>query len=60
LDIGELRNNKVKFKELVIFDDLPPDFCVLVEVFAMKIGKRWDHKWQSVWDFAARTFRNIR
>ena len=57
LDIGELRNNKVKIRELIAFEELPADFCVMVEVFALRLGKRWDHKWQSVWDLAARTFR---
>lgn len=35
LDVGELRNNKVKFKELIVFEDLPSEVCVLIEVFAM-------------------------
>ncbi|CAK5104387.1 unnamed protein product [Meloidogyne enterolobii] len=60
LDIGELRNNKVKIRELIAFEELPADFCIMVEVFALRLGKRWDHKWQSVWDLAARTFRSIR
>uniref|UniRef100_A0A914HVE1 Anillin homology domain-containing protein n=1 Tax=Globodera rostochiensis TaxID=31243 RepID=A0A914HVE1_GLORO len=59
LDVGELRNNKVKFKELIVFEDLTPEFCILIEVFAMKIGKRMDHKWHCVWSFAARTFRSL-
>uniref|UniRef100_A0A183BQ43 Anillin domain-containing protein n=1 Tax=Globodera pallida TaxID=36090 RepID=A0A183BQ43_GLOPA len=59
LDVGELRNNKVKFKELIVFEELTPDFCILIEVFAMKIGKRMEHKWHCMWSFAARTFRSL-
>ncbi|KAL3112900.1 hypothetical protein niasHT_015606 [Heterodera trifolii] len=59
LDVGQLRNNKVKFKELIVFEEMPQDFCVLIEVFAMKICKRMDYKWHCMWNFAAKTFRNL-